>query len=580
MAIEQRYQKLKCYQLLTDPYKTCLDKLIEDYAEELNAPIHVGDSLYTPHDFNHHCYNLYRIISNHLCDLRIGADRSTQLSDFELFLLDIAVLFHDYAMSTITTLNVERKTHSADSAQRFLQQWKNSDSSLYKNGQKANMSDNDIRAVAAIIKAHSDEKGPDAPEKTGILAEDLKDEMDSSDPNPVRAKFLAGILRLADELDITSDRIGNVHLAAQLDLDNPDNRVSYQCWNDLCYFASLRNDQEIHTQLNLVLDDKEIQTQFDNGDENNVRSRVWHVKEKIDGELSMIWEKIFQRTEISRTIIRVQKIGIETKLDKRYFQKPSEPVPPLNDDFAISHMEGGVRLQTASKPAAGETSKPAADGPLILSADVQKKLDNFIIQHKLVTTGHFYMEGSWCARDWVDTTKILEQPDLLDACVPPMVQHIKNNFSLENTAILGIDLNGTLMGTRIAAELQCAFALLIPPQKSFNPDSRVKLEQFEHVIYITDAIMSGATIVNVTNQHGLKSKVLGIYALLYRKPIPYIMAKASSGAETENFEKPLFQGISPVYCISDTFSSEVVRKTECTWKDRKTGCIACNKITK
>lgn len=580
MAIEKRYQELKCYQLLPDPYKACLDKLIEDYAEELNRPIHVEGSLFTPHDFNHHCYNLYRIISNQLCDLRIGSDRRTQLSGFELFLLDVAVLFHDYAMSTSTTLNVERKTHSADSARCFLQQWSNHDSSLYKNGQSVKMTNNDVKVAAAIIKAHSDEKGPDAPEKTGIFAEDLKDEMDSSDPNPVRAKFLAGILRLADELDITSDRIGDVRLVSQLDLDDPDNRFSYQCWNDLHYFTSLRNDQEIHTQLNLVLDDEEIQTQFDSGDENFARSRVRKVKEKIDGELSMIWEHIFQRTEISRSIVRVQKIGIDTRLDKRYFQKPSEPFPLLDDDFAVQHMKGGVRLQTASNPVAEETGEPAADGPLILSADVQKKLDNFIIQHKLVATGHFYMAGSWCARDWVDTTKILEQPELLDDCVQPMVQHIKKNFSLENTAILGIDLNGTLMGARIAAELQCAFALLIPPQESFNPDSRVSLGQFEHVIYITDAIMSGTTIADVTEQHGLESKVLGIYTLLYRRPIPYIMAKTPGCVETENFEKSLVQDISPVYCISDTFSSEVICRAECTWKDRKTGCIACNKITK
>lgn len=579
MAIEQRYRNLKCYQLLPDSYKACLDKLVEDYAEELNTPVHVGDSLYTPHDFNHHCYNLYRIISNHLCDLHIGSDRKTQLSEFELFLLDIAVLFHDYAMSTSTTLNVERKTHSADSARCLLQQWRNPDSSLYKNGQKANMRDNDIRAVAAIIKAHSDEKGPDAPKKTGIFAEDLKDEMDSSDPNPVRAKFLAGILRLADELDITSDRVGDIHLVDQLDPNDPDNRFSYQCWNDLHYFSSLRNDHEIHTQLNLVLDDQEIQTQFDNGDENFAKSRVQKVKEKIDGELSMIWDHIFQRVEVSRSIIRVQKIELETGLDKRYFQKPSELRSPLVDDFAVPHTEGGVRLQTAAQLIAGEAGEPTTDGSLILSTDVQKELDDFIIQHKLVATGHFYMKGSWCARDWVDTTKILEQPELLDICVQPMVRHIRKNFSLENTAILGIDLNGTLMGARIAAELQCAFALLIPPEES-TPDSRVSLGQFEHVIYITDAIMSGTTIAKATEKHGLESKVLGVYTLLYRKPVPYTAADASVCEKMKNLDKPLFQGITPMYCISDTFSSEVIRKTECTWKNRKTGCIACNKITK
>lgn len=583
MEIEKRYQELKCYQSLPESYKECLDKLIEDYAESLNTPIHVGNTLFTPHDFNHHCYNLYRIISNNLCDLRIGPDRKTQLSGFELFLLDVAVLFHDYAMSTTTTLNVERKVHSADSAQYVLEQWDNYDSSLYKNGQSAKMTSNDIKALATIIKAHSDEKGSKAPPKTGIFADELKTKMPSSDPEPIRAKFLAGILRLADELDITSDRIGDVHLVSQLSPDDPDNCFSYQCWDDLRYFSSLQNDQEIHTQLNLVLDDEEILKQIAKGDEEFVVSRIWKVKNKIDEELSAIWEHIFQKEEISRSIIRIQKIEISTTL-KQHIQGPLTPALesslPSGDNFAVPPVEGGVRLSVLSKPADMGSGSATKDTPLILSSDAQKKLDNFIIRHKLVETGHFHMRGSWCARDWIDTTKILEQPKLLDTCIQPMVQHIKKIFDLENTAILGIDLNGTLMGVRIAAELQCPFTLLVPPQESFNPDSRVNLDRFEKVIYITDVVMFGATIKNVTEQHALKSKVLGTYALLYRRPAPYMVAKTPGSAGTKDIEKPLFQDVIPLYCISDTFSSEMVLKAECPWKDRETGCIACNKITK
>ena len=46
MGIEKRYQKLGCYRKLTPNYQDKLDRLIDAYADDLDAPSHVGGSIW------------------------------------------------------------------------------------------------------------------------------------------------------------------------------------------------------------------------------------------------------------------------------------------------------------------------------------------------------------------------------------------------------------------------------------------------------------------------------------------------------------------------------------------------------
>ena len=601
MGIEKRYQKLGCYRKLTPNYQDKLDRLIDAYADDLDAPIHVGDSLFTPHDFNHHCYNLYRIISENLCDLDIGGDRTKTLSEFELFLLDIAVLFHDCAMSSKVKLEVRREVHSADSAERFLKLWRDSESTLSKVRREANMSENDAKIVAAVIRAHSDDKSAPSPEKTGIFDEGLSDAMPSSDAGPVRAKFWAGILRLADELDITSDRLGDTRLKEQLDPGNADNRVSARHWKNLTYFSALRKSAEVETQLDLVLDEDAIREEIDKGNGDVVHAEIWKVKEKIDRELEKIKKEIFQKNALGRRIIRVETTAVSTR-QERFKQPPQEegagdspaPVRP-GGDLDVPHGRGGTSLvkksggakeETGDAPRqpAGESEKPAEVGVSVVSKRVQAPLDKFIVQQKLVETGHFRKNGTWCARDWINMTRVVEEPELLDNCVKAFAGHIYENMDLDGTIILGIDLNGTLLGVRVAAKLRCPFGLLVPPQELSGPDGRVDFSRFQHVIYITDVVVTGDMIARVTESYQLEEKVIGTYALLYRRPVPHEVPPEKGDARTagarEKEREQLYQFKRPLYCISDSFDCELTREADCSWIKSETGCISRHKIVK
>lgn len=601
MEIEKRYQKLDCYLKLMRPHQDKLDKLVDVYAGDLHASIHVGDSLFTPHDFNHHCYNLYRIISENLCDLEIGGDRNKTLSEFELFLLDLAVLFHDYGMSPEVELEVRRESHSADSAERFLELWRDSESALFRLCSEAGMKENDAKIVAAVIRAHSDDKSAADPQKTGIFDERLSDQMPSSDTGSVRAKFLAGILRLADELDITSDRLEAPRLLNQLDPSNANNRVSAQHWKNLTYFSALHNSEEVKTQLDLVLDEDAVQEEINKGNGEVVHAEIWKVKEKIDRELDKIKKEIFQKNVLGRRIIRVETTAISTR-QERFKQPPQRegtgdfPVSaqPKND-LDVPHGKGGTNLLKkgegskketgdASQQSAGENQKPAVEGVSVVSKRAQSLLNEFIVRQKLVQTGHFHKDGVWCARDWINMTKVVEDPEVLDSCIRAFVQHIYENVNLSKTIILGIDLNGTLLGVRVAAKLRCPFGLLVPPQELAGPDGRMNFDGFQHVIYITDVVDTGSMIARVTESYHLEEKVIGTYALLYRRPIPHEIPPEEGGAQTadarEKARKQLRQFKRPLYCISDSFDCELTREEDCSWKKSATGCISSHKIVK
>ena len=155
---------------------------------------------------------------------------------------------------------------------------------------------------------------------------------------------------------------------------------------------------------------------------------------------------------------------------------------------------------------------------------------------------------------------------------------------MDGNIILGIDLNGTLLGVRVAAKLRCPFGLLVPPQELSGPDGRVDFSRFQHVIYITDVVVTGDMIARVTESYQLEEKVIGTYALLYRRPVPHEVPPEKGDARTagarEKEREQLYQFKRPLYCISDSFDCELTREADCSWIKSETGCISRHKIVK
>lgn len=587
MGIDTRYQNLACYQNLSPAHRDCLDELAKVYGEQLNGLIKSGGSLFTLHDFDHHCYDLYRIINNSLCnmDVDMSGEDSRKLSEHELFLLDMAVLLHDIGMSAEVNLVVNRRSHASRSAELILSEWNNTASTLYVYGNRVGLSENDIIALAEIIKAHSDDKEVGDTFKTGIFAQNLLDRMPASSPNgTVRARFLAGILRMADELDITLDRRGNARLTEQLDLTNDDNRYSCDCWEKLTYFSQVALDSKVRVQLDLEINRNGIQERIDFADGDAVLSGIWDVYQKVLKEWGAIQKEIFQGTDGAHEIIRVETVKVVSELQPvndflagkaKAREDLSSPVHGIDPLRLVKPSRKAVESEGAADPSPGAGEKagdipPSPErAPEILLPTAKAEIDTQIKEKRLIRPGHFMMHTGLCARDWVNTAALLQQSGLFERCIQTIARHIKNNdqIDLSNTVILGIDLHGTLLGVRVAATLHRPFTFLVPPQKlptSGGRDGEADLSAYAHAVCITDVLSSGHTISEATRQRGLHDKLQGVYALLYRP------ARCATRAVPLELSCPM-------YCISDTFSIEVVESKDCPWK-ASGNCLDCNKI--
>ncbi len=90
--LNTNYQGYRCYAILDDASKNLFDAVVGHYGRQLNQSCLIGNTLFTPHDFNKHCNNIYRIISNIILP-------NASISIKEWLILDLAVLFHDISLS-------------------------------------------------------------------------------------------------------------------------------------------------------------------------------------------------------------------------------------------------------------------------------------------------------------------------------------------------------------------------------------------------------------------------------------------------------------------------------------------------
>lgn len=284
-TVNKNYQNYRCYHQLNSDYKELLDKIIDFYGRKLNQPYFVDRSLFTAHDFNKHCNNIYRIISEIILP-------NASLTEKEWLILDLAVLFHDISMSEKLPNKVSRNNHSKISADYVKAEWKNSESvfnlELTRND---TLTLNDIYVLSQIIKAHSDVKdGTVTPESNGLY-----DPLLSFDNHGINSLGLAAVLRLADELDISSDRLGNKSFAEQLSSDDSEQLFSSERWEDLHFCSNVCVEQDNTFKLNLICDDEYIQELLDSKKQSQtaITNRVLKIIGKINKELETAQKRAF-----------------------------------------------------------------------------------------------------------------------------------------------------------------------------------------------------------------------------------------------------------------------------------------------
>ena len=122
-----------------------------------------------------------------------------------------------------------------------------------------------------VVKAHSNLK------INGEIINTLDDPKLVNDmpgyTSTIRAKLLAGLLRLADELDVTNARLGNdMSYYNQLDQNITTEAVSIEHWKSLMCFNNIRIKRDNFSVIELEVDDLYI---------SNEKDRIVEIKRRI-----------------------------------------------------------------------------------------------------------------------------------------------------------------------------------------------------------------------------------------------------------------------------------------------------------
>ncbi|MCL2173097.1 MAG: hypothetical protein FWB84_05585 [Candidatus Bathyarchaeota archaeon] len=281
------FAELECINLLSEPRRRdweTLFNLAQNYFEGSSVSLQL--IAYTIHDCSHHCFNIYKNISKVLIPKTVWErpEKLRGITDEELFLLDVAVLFHDYAMKNILD-DAYRGRHSEESAKMFKNMCKTQYAfqTIFDTVEKQNI-------IANIIMAHSDIKEFSTEKQEFKTVTATFEDVPMCSGSNVHTKVLAGILRVADELDVTQTRFPRNYAAnitalkKYLPTAPPDIQAglkeSLDHWYKLEYFSSIcRSDYEIKLD---VVGEKYL------SDINNGAEIIKKVINKITHELNYV----------------------------------------------------------------------------------------------------------------------------------------------------------------------------------------------------------------------------------------------------------------------------------------------------
>ncbi len=560
------YKKLQCIKKMDKDYLDRLDSIVNEYAPKLSERVIMNGSAFTLHDFEHHCFDVYKIISEVLFDEELIYKTDYGISQRELFILNLAVLFHDIGMFNM--LGATRENHSVKSAD-FVQKEYDDSRSVFK--KKSDLTVNELKALKAIVIAHSDVKDRSVEDKkNGMKSPDLKDY--NAKEGKIRAKFLAGVLRLADELDVSSDRLGSGEIEQQIEEgkkqyeelkkhdDLEENRkeleqwqgfmVSLEHWKRLHLISSVQRNEDGKT-IELQIDDDYISICLDEGKtEKSIARECIDIYNEIEKKLNEVMDSAFNQKKFSN-YVPVSKIILVTTneiLDKE-----------ISDGLSVR------RLVSKKDDEASNTAKSvtkSGEYPIVLDEKLEKYIYEEITKRNLIKFGHFLLNKIYCARDWIDTREIVETKIILNKLVDIIVKDINSNTH-SDYAIVGIDLVGSLLASRVAFALQRPLSYIVSEKEELNnarPEIELSIEKTKKIILITDVIVTYDTILQAIEKYNLKTRIDSIYTIFYR---PNYKVSANNGL------------VSKTYSINNMFSIELFEKKECMYKKNK--CIAQNR---
>lgn len=483
MEIDKVLYKLPCIEKMGEHYFKKWENIKNQYASALDRGSIYRPTAYTYHDYSHHCFDIYKIVDKVILF-------KPQFSEQEWFLLNTAILLHDFSM---TQANFDRLIHSKQSADWLMEQMEQ-DTVLQNN-----LNRNEAEIIALIMQAHSDCKkivhGKEEIVFYTLEDEKMEDLMDCGGASDVCARFLAAILRIADECDVTNSRLGTANFDG-LDEEDEEQRYSKEQWLQLRCFKSISRKRD---NIELVVDDRYVNKHCD--EKTDIERRIRKVVTKIRKQLQYVREKVVI-TEEYMAMFQLRKVVISSNA--------------LSDEF--------VKRINDEKLAEGD----------LLELSVQI-LDNFLAdkisamidgngENSLVVPGHYIVTEKHCERDWINLRNIVVDKVISNEIIQRIACDIDAQYgsSMTPPIIVGMEDNGLILASQIASRLGYPFTYIIP--KNFNwkrsslKERDVDFSSYDKIIIITDAVATFQTMGLTCDEYKILNKVSNIYTVLYRTP--------------------------------------------------------------
>lgn len=546
---------LKCISMMDNDSFAKWDAIKTKYSKPLNSGTIISKIAFTAHDYDRHCINIYKYAS----ELLFREEMYSQIGPDNLLAFNVAVLLHDYSMCKF--IDFDRRQHQKQSVE-CIKRDRDNEKGV---GCLSEIDDSIFEVVCDMINAHSDDKKDNIDTLQVVVMKKYLTDMQ---------KMLAAMLRLADELDITSTRLEKnkfyqleeyIEEKSILDLNEHETeelnqaKNSYNHWLKCKYVRYLGRAECDKTQVNVMCDSDLIKQ---SGDEDNIRVLL---KEKED-ELN---KKV---TEINQVLKRFENSAVYFKpINEFQFVDMNSERLDLNQRNAVIKKEDDENElnDNLKEELALDSNKKKV---ILLSDEFSVKISKWVTDNDLLRPGHFRINNDLCGREWILCDNIILNNEFLEKIIENLTRSIIEIYGpeLSNMMLLGVGNNGVILSSVLGVRLDLPFSFTTAThevEKHADVDIATLLEGDKNVILIFDVGVTYSSFYKLKEEvEKINSKVVGIFTVFHREPIIYNKDTA--------YEMPTIEA--PIYTLNNEFDIEAFHYSKCYIKSNR--CISCNKM--
>lgn len=477
----------------------------------------------TPPGYTYHGKEHIGMVEQYVGRL-LGEDRISKMTNEELFVLLMGVMCHDVGMSEYKTVGdtyiPDRENHNINSYLKVYDSKKNSSGNL---GIKV-PSDNPkyFKAIALLCLGHRDHK-VNGKKKCTLLEQCEIDGQYVGIPElialpnntDVHVRYLAAVLRLADEIDVTNQRAPK---DIEMHLKNFITDVAKEHWSTHQLFEKVEiTHVRGVTTISLIPNKEEIVAR--STDKENPISKkqllrlVFSRRKKIEEEISVI-NKITRDSSLIKSGLEVEyrveicfDNDVVTKEDFEEYQKDVDRQQEEEDNTSPQKA-----IDDKDNELVGKKKSPVE---LFNEDIVRMKRDN-----NLLETGSFSFSFEKGKNEYtqyfINTQLLLTKRDTLNSITDIFKEHYLDK---KIDSVIGIGKAGIILSPNLSLKLDCDSSYLICDWEdtisvNWEKSSSV-IETTKNVVVLLDVISTGTVtkqaieIIKQKNKTNLDSIYVG-----------------------------------------------------------------------